>query len=504
MIDLTASEEIADDARARANVLRLAAAQALTGANSAVIFATGSIVGATLAPNISLATVPLSMYVLGLAAGTLPTGAISRAYGRRAAFIIGTGCGVLTGALGAFAILHGSFWLFCGATFLGGLYGAVAQSYRFAAADGASAAFRPKAVSWVMAGGVFAGVLGPQLVQWTMDVWPPYLFAFSFVMQALVALVAMAVLAGVDAPKPAATDLHGGRPLFQIARHPRFIAAALCGVIAYPMMNLVMTSAPLAMKMCGLTVSDSNFGIQWHIVAMYGPSFFTGSLIARFGAPRIVALGLSLEAVAAMIGLSGITAPHFWATLIVLGVGWNFGFVGASALVLETHRPQERNKVQAFNDFLVFGMMAIGSFSSGQLLANYGWSAVNMVVFPPVLLGLAVLSFVSFAKRRAKLRAGGRVSRAQYLEWLPSADSSLAIEVFFRPVDHAVRVTARRSKKRWTPPITPSSTRPPSATRAGASCWSASCSRRLAGGSASTARASMSPNCTGCAAGRRR
>jgi len=165
MLDTTATVELADDARARGNVLRLAAAQALTGANSAVIFATGSIVGATLAPSISLATVPLSMYVLGLAAGTLPTGAISRAYGRRAAFIIGTFCGVLTGALAAIAVLYASFWLFCGATFLGGLYGAVAQSYRFAAADGASTAFRPKAVSWVMAGGVFAGVLGPQLVQ---------------------------------------------------------------------------------------------------------------------------------------------------------------------------------------------------------------------------------------------------------------------------------------------------------------------------------------------------
>ena len=292
-------------------MVRLAAAQALTGANSAVIFATGSIVGATLAPDISLATVPLSMYVLGLAAGTLPTGAISRAYGRRVAFIIGTFCGVLTGLLAAFAILHSQFWLFCCATFLGGLYGAVAQSYRFAAADGASVAFRPKALSWVMAGGVFAGVLGPQLVQWTMDIWPPYLFAFSFVMQALVALVAMAVLSGVDAPKPAPSDLHGGRPLFEIARQPRFIAAALCGVIAYPMMNLVMTSAPLAMKMCGLTVSDSNFGIQWHIVAMYGPSFFTGSLIARFGAPAIVALGLVLEGAAAAIGLSGITAIAF-------------------------------------------------------------------------------------------------------------------------------------------------------------------------------------------------
>jgi MFS family permease len=252
-----------------------------------------------------------------------------------------------------------------------------------------------------MAGGVFAGVLGPQLVQWTMDIWSPYLFAFSFMVQAAVALVAMAILAGVDAPRPAASDLHRGRPLFAIARQPRFIAAALCGVIVYPTMNLVMTSAPLAMKMCGLSLSDSNFGIQWHIVAMYGPSFFTGTLIARFGAPRVVAAGLLLEACGAIIGLSGITAMHFWATLIVLGIGWNFGFVGASALVLETHRPEERNKVQAFNDFLVFGMMAVGSFSSGQLLANFGWSAVNWVVFPPVLLGLTVLLVISFVKQRA-------------------------------------------------------------------------------------------------------
>jgi MFS family permease len=406
MIDVTASEEITDDARARANVARLAAAQALTGANSAVIFATGSIVGATLAPSMSLATVPLSMYVLGLAAGTLPTGAISRRYGRRIAFIIGTACGTLTGVIGALAILHAQFWLFCFATFLGGLYGAVAQSYRFAAADGASIRFRPKAVSLVMAGGVFAGVLGPQLVQWTMDIWPPYLFAFSFVVQAVVALVAMAITAGVDAPKPAAADMHAGRPLLKIVRQPRFIAAALCGIIAYPMMNLVMTSAPLAMKICGLSLSDSNFGIQWHIVAMYGPSFITGTLITRLGAPVVVAIGLTLEAVAATVGLSGTTAPHFWATLIVLGMGWNFGFVGASALVLETHLPQERNKVQAFNDFLVFGTMAVGSFSSGQLLANYGWSAVNMVVYPPVVLGLVVLMLTSAAKRRhARLAA---------------------------------------------------------------------------------------------------
>jgi len=400
MIDVTITDELSDDARARSNVMRLAAAQALSGANSAVIFATGSIVGASLAPDVSLATLPISIYVVGLAAGTLPTGAISRRYGRRMAFIIGTGCGVLTGVLAAIAILRGSFALFCWATFLGGLYASVSQSYRFAAADGASVAYRPKAVSWVMAGGVFAGVLGPQLVQWTMDVWPPYLFACSFAAQAVVALIAMAVLAGVDAPRPDVADFHSGRPLFQIARQPRFIAAAICGVVAYPMMNLVMTSAPLAMKLCGLSLSDSNFGLQWHIVAMYAPSFVTGSLIARFGAPRIVAVGLVLEAVAAMIGLSGLTALHFWAVLVVLGLGWNFSFIGASALVLETHLPQERNKVQAFNDFLVFGMMALGSFASGQLLANYGWSAVNLVVFPPVLLGLAVLGFAAFAKRR--------------------------------------------------------------------------------------------------------
>jgi MFS family permease len=406
MIDVTASEGVTDDARVKANVVRLAAAQALTGANSSVIFATGSIIGATLAPSLSLATVPLSMFVVGMATGTLPTGAISRRYGRRTAFIIGTGCGVLTGLLGAFAILHALFWLFCGATFLGGLYGSVAQSYRFAAADGASPAYRPKAVSWVMLGGIFAGVLGPQLVEWTMDVWPPYLFAFSFVVQAAVALVAMAIVSGVDAPRPAPADLHGGRPLSVIVRQPRFIAAALCGIIAYPIMNLVMTSAPLAMKLCGLSVSDSNFGIQWHIVAMYGPSFFTGALIARFGAPVIVALGLALEGVAATIGLTGFTAPHFWTTLIVLGVGWNFGFVGASAMVLETHLPQEKNKVQAFNDFLVFGTMAIGSFSSGQLLANYGWSAVNLVVYPPVALGLGVLALASLSRwRRSRLEA---------------------------------------------------------------------------------------------------
>src|SRR5436190_2525803 len=193
-MDATTTQGVLENRRTRDTVARLAVAQALTGANSAVIFATGSIIGAMLAPDMSLATLPLSVFVVGMASGTLPNGAISRRYGRRIAFILGSSCGVICGALALVAILYQSFALFCVATFIGGLYGSVAQSYRFAAADGASVVFRAKALSWVMAGGVFAGVLGPQLVQWTMALWQPYLFAASYAVQIIVAFVAMAIL----------------------------------------------------------------------------------------------------------------------------------------------------------------------------------------------------------------------------------------------------------------------------------------------------------------------
>ena len=379
------------DRRAKANVLRLAAAVALAGANSAVIFATGGIIGSQLAPSPGLATVPISIFVVGMAAGALPAGWIARVRGRRLAFISGTGCGCLCGLLAALAVVMASFPLYCAATFLGGLYAAVAQSYRFAAADGASAAFRPKAVSLVMAGGVFAGFIGPQLVTFTMDVWAGYLFAASYLAQAAVALIAMAVAGTVDMDKPTAASTEGARDLVDIVKQPAFVSAAFCSVVAYALMNLVMTSAPLAMRICGFQPVDSNFVIQWHIVGMYLPSFFTGWLIARLGVARIVVAGLALLAGAAATGLAGIGLAHFSIGLIVLGVGWNFAFIGASAMVLETHRPSERNKVQAFNDFLVFGTMALGSFSSGQLLAVYGWASVNWVVFPPVAVALAVL-----------------------------------------------------------------------------------------------------------------
>ena len=382
--------------RSWSNIARLSAAQALGGANASVIFATGAVIGSILAPRPAYATAPISMFVVGMAAGTLPCGWLSQRYGRRVAFMAGTGCGAVCGLVAALAIWRGSFPLYCFATFLGGLYAAVVQSFRFAAADGVGAELRPKAVSWVMAGGVFAGVLGPQLVTWTMEMWSPYLFAASYVAQTVVAVITMAVLAGVDIPKPPAAEIDLGRPLLEIVRKPAFIAAALCGVISYTLMNLIMTSAPLAMRLCGLPQSDSNIVIQWHVVAMYGLSFVTGALIARFGARTIVAIGLAMIALAAAVGLAGIAFMNFWAGLALLGFGWNFGFVGASAMVMDAHRPEERTKVQAFNDFLIFGVMALGSFSSGQILDTYGWGTVNAVAFP--LLAIAVATLLARSK----------------------------------------------------------------------------------------------------------
>ena len=398
----TVPTHLIDDRAALRNALRLAFAVALAGANATVIFATGAIVGSMLAPNPAYATLSISVFVVGMAAGTLPIGWIARRYGRRAAFMTGAGAGVLTGLLACYAVVTGSFALFCLSTFFGGLYQAAAQSYRFAAADSASDAFRPKAIAWVMAGGVFAGVLGPQLVTYTMDLWQPYLFAVSYLAQAAVALIAMVVLWQVEAPPPLPVDTPDARPLMEIVKQPRFVAAVICGVISYGLMNFIMTSAPLAMKLCGHSVTDSNLAIEFHVIAMYLPSFITGSLISRFGAGKVILAGMVLIVLAAVAGLAGQTVYHFWADMILVGLGWNFGFIGATALVTETHRPSERTKVQSFNDFLVFGTMVVGSFSSGRILVDFGWDMVNELVFPLVFVGIAALLWF---RRSQKVRA---------------------------------------------------------------------------------------------------
>ncbi len=389
------------DTTARRNTLRLAIAQAMAGANSTVIYATGGIIGHALAPDKSLSTLPITILVIGMAASTLPAGAISRRFGRRTTFLIGTGCGVLVGLIGATAILLNSFWLFCVGTFFGGAYAAVVLSFRFAATDGVELHLRARALAAVMLGGVFAGVLGPQLIDATMDLWSPYLFAGTYAAQAAVAVINAVVLFGVKLPKPTAIEIHGGRPLAEIARQTKFMVAVLCGVVSYMLMNLVMTAAPLAMRLNGLSAHSSNLGIQWHVIAMYGPSFVTGRLITRYGPPRIILTGLLLTACSAAVGLTGVNIMHFWLTLILLGLGWNFGFLGASALVLECHRPEERTKVQSFNDFLVFGTMVVGSFVSGDLLTSYGWNMVCLVTLPPIVLAMLVLLVAKPAPQQA-------------------------------------------------------------------------------------------------------
>ncbi|WP_038211347.1 MFS transporter [Xenophilus azovorans] len=392
----------------RGNIWRLAIAQALAGANTVVFYATGAIVGDMLAPTPMLATLPISIFVVGMAACILPVGAIARRHGRRAAFVTGTGAGVLAGLLATLAVVMSWFWLFCLAGFFGGSYAAVVLSFRFAAADGVAPKRRPRALSLVMAGGVAAGVLGPQLVTWTMDMWPPHMFAATFVVQAAVAAVSALVLLGVKLPMPTAEEIAGGRPLAEIVRQPRFVAAAICGAVSYMLMNFLMTAAPLAMRLCGHSQASANLGLQWHVIAMYAPSFFTGSLIARFGAGRLATVGLALTGLSAVVGLGGIDVPHFWASLVLLGLGWNFGFLGASALVLECHRPEEKTRVQSLNDFIVFGLMAVGSFSSGGLLSAYGWDTVLWVSFVPLALAVVALGAAMKRSAAAAVQQAGR------------------------------------------------------------------------------------------------
>jgi MFS family permease len=392
--------DVTDDRLAARNALVLGMAQALAGGNNTVITATTGIIGSMLAPDPALVTVPISTMVLGMWIGTLPFGMLAKAFGRRFALQTGSVFGMLSGLVSYTAVMHGSFAILLLGTFCGGLYAAAHQSYRFAAADTASPAFRPKAVAWVLAGGMFAAIIGSQLVIFTKDLIPAYLFAGTFLAQSVCAALAACVLMFVKIPRPPVSQSFAdGRPLIAIVRQSRFIVAVACGVASYAMMNMVMTSAPLAMVMCNHSVNEAALGIQWHVLGMYAPSFITGSLILRFGVRRMMALGLSIIVGAAAIGLLGITLWNFWIGLAVLGVGWNFAFISATTLVTECHDPHERNKVQAFNDFMVFGSMAVGSFSSGALLSRYGWNAVNEMVFPVILVAALLLAWGSLLRR---------------------------------------------------------------------------------------------------------
>jgi len=391
-----------DDTLARRNALLLAAAQATGGAMMPIAIATGGLAGFyLLGDDKSLATLPVTTLVLGTACGTVPAALLMRRVGRRPGFMVGAGIGVAGGIAACLAVLSGVFLFFCLATWLTGFAGAFVQQYRFAAADTASAAFRPKAISWVLAGGVITGVVGPQTVIFTRDLFSPIPFAGAFAAQAVLCLVAMVILAFVSIPKPVKPThaTGGGRSLPTILAEPRIAIAVLCAVVSYALMSLVMTAAPLAMVQCGFSEGQAALGIQWHVIAMFAPSFFTGTLIARYGRERITAAGLALLLGAGIVALTGITLAHFWIALVLLGLGWNFGFIGATAMLTDAQRPEERARVQAANDFMVFGVVAVASFSSGKILNAAGWESVNLTLVPFVVLGFVALAWLTMTGR---------------------------------------------------------------------------------------------------------
>ncbi|HLU16091.1 MAG TPA: MFS transporter [Burkholderiaceae bacterium] len=390
----------------RRNTYVLSAMQALGGTNPAIVIAVGGLAGQQLASRPELSTVPISLFHLGLALGTIPAAMIMRRHGRRTGYVGGTLLGALGGLIAALGIYSNQFAVFCLGTILAGLYASYVQSYRFAAADSADDAFRPKAISWVMAGGLVAAFIATQAVILTRDIGITAPYAATFLALAGLSLLAvpLAMTLRIRHVRPATNQLQAGRPLRQIARSPYFVIAVLTGVVSYGLMTLIMTATPLAMHSCGHSLRDSTLGIQWHILAMYGPSFFTGDLIKRFGKITISLIGIIMIAVASAIALHGISIAHFWFALIMLGVGWNFGFIGATTMVTDCYRPEEKNRVQAVNDFLIFGSVAVASFSSGHLLAAEGWETLNLLVFPATGIIALALVWLALQQRRLAVR----------------------------------------------------------------------------------------------------
>ncbi len=363
----------------------LASAGALVGSVAPINFASGAIAGnMLLGDNKSFATLPLTAFVVGTACATVPAALLSRRVGRRASFVLGMGLGVCGGLIEATAMMLSSFALLCVGAMLAGACAAFYQQFRFAAADTASDAFRPRAISWVLIGGILAAVIGPQTVIHTADLIPAAQFAGSYLAAVGLTVMAALVLLSLDIPKapPRRHDDARGRPLSEIVLNPGFLVAVGCATSAYAVMSFVMTAAPLAMVMSGHHRDAAVLGIEWHVMAMFGPSFITGSLIARFGARIVVAIGLTLLIGCALVALSGTSVGHFWLALILLGVGWNFGFIGGTTLVTQCYRPEEKEKVQALNDFTIFGFVALASLSAGGTLHIGGWDVVNIIVLP--------------------------------------------------------------------------------------------------------------------------
>jgi MFS family permease len=390
------------------NVLVLSGCQATLQTTGVTLTAVTGLVGLSLAPDKSLATIPLTCYVLGSMIATIPASLLMGAIGRRGGFQTGAAFGMGGAAVCAIAMYTASFWLLCAGMALIGVFQAFGKYYRFAAADAAAVDFRAKAISLTLAGGIVGGIIGPEMAKHTTDVVPGHLYLGSYVSVIFVCLLAALFLMQLDIPgltKEERSD--SGRPLGEIMRQPVFVVAVLAAMLGYGIMNLLMTSTPLAMLAHDHHFDDAAFVLQWHIIGMYGPSFFTGSLIQRFGVLNVIFAGIVLMFVCFLAALAGTGVLNFWAALFLLGVGWNFMYVGGSALLTECHTPAERAKTQAANDFMVFVTMAISSASSGLLLNKGGWEIVNYGSIPFMLLALAATVWLMWQRRITARPAAG-------------------------------------------------------------------------------------------------
>lgn len=405
---MTQTDALPAPADSRRNVWVLVAAQAILGAQMPMIFTIAGLAGQTLASNACWATLSISIMVVGSMLSATPLSAIMQKYGRRVGFVIGTIAGALGAAIGAYGLFSGSFAIFLLGAVFSGTYMSAQGFYRFAAADTASDAFRPKAISWVMAGGLISAIIGPQLVKITAQA---FVVPFMGTYLAVIALniVGSFLFLALKIPTPAKPKIGEarGRTRWELIRTPRIAVAVICATVSYALMNLVMTSSPLAVVGCGFTTSNAADVVTAHVLAMYIPSFFTGHLIARFGVEKIIAIGLVILAGAGAVALTGFELPNFFAALVLLGVGWNFGYIGATTMITGAHTVQERGRMQGLNDLLVFGGVTMASLSSGGLMncsggsVHEGWAAVNMAMVPFLVLAGGALIWLAMQPKES-------------------------------------------------------------------------------------------------------
>ena len=382
------------------NVLVLSGCQATLQTSGTTLISVTGLAGYALAGDKSFATIPLTCYVLGSAVATIPASLLMRSIGRRGGFQAGTGLGMLGAAVCAIAMYVSSFWLLCAGMAVMGMYQAFGKYYRFAAADAAEVNFRAKAISFTLAGGLVGGIFGPEMAKRSVDLFPGHLYLGSYLSLIFVCLLATLLLTRLDIPTLSDQERRdSGRPVAEIMRQPVFIVAALAAMLSYGIMNLLMTSTPLAMHAHEYHFDDAAFVLQWHMIGMYGPAFVTGSLIHRYGVLNVILAGNVLLFVCIVAALAGTGLSNFWASMFLLGVGWNFMYVGGSALLTESHSPAERAKTQAANDFMIFLTMVISSASSGLLLNQSGWAAVNYGSIPFLLIALVAALWLMWQRR---------------------------------------------------------------------------------------------------------